>query len=312
MTEREAALSALRALARAQYHVVSRRQAREAGLDRWQIEAAVASGEWTWSTTRVLRLTGGRASYEQQCMTVVLHTGGVLGGESTMALCRIPGFPRRGPIHVVIRRGQRIHYSDAAVISQVRSLPDHHVMTIAGIPSVTPTRAIYDLAAEHHWAKVQRALKNTWRRKLTSGGLIHRMGPEWLKRGRPGTVAMRALLAVTPADYEMPDSNLEERFFSILEVAGFPPLKRQVNMGDDSRWIGRVDGRDPELPLIAEVDSETFHFAPIDGDDDAARDAAFGESGLTIVRFTENEIWHEPAVVVARWRQARAELSARS
>jgi very-short-patch-repair endonuclease len=305
-------LSALRALARAQYHVVSRKQARDAGLDRWQIDGAVASGEWEWATPRVLRLVGGRASYEQLCMIAVLHTAGVLGAESTLALCEIPGFARSAPIHIVIRRNERIHRIDGVVISQVRSLPDHHVMAINGIPSVTPTRAIYDLAAHHHWAKVQRVLKNTWRRKFTSGGLIHRMGPEWLKRGRPGTVAMRELLAITPVDYDLPDSNLEDRFFSILEDAGFPRLKRQVNMGDDSRWIGRVDGKDPELPLIGEVDSEMFHFAPIDGDDDAARDDAFEEAGSKVIRFTEHEVWHAPAVVVARWRAARAEVSDKS
>ena len=82
--------------------------------------------------------------------------------------------------------------------------------------------------------------------------------------------------------------------------------KRQANLGNDSRWIGRVDVKDPELSLIGEADSETFHFAPIDGDDDAARDEAFGEAGLEVVRFTEHEIWHEPRVVVARWRAARA------
>jgi very-short-patch-repair endonuclease len=78
-----------------------------------------------------------------------------------------------------------------------------------------------------------------------------------------------------------------------------------VNLGDDSRWIGRVDGLDPELPLVAEVDSERFHFAPIDGDEDAARDEALGTAGLTVVRFTESDVWHDPARVVRRWRDAR-------
>ncbi len=237
-------------------------------------------------------------------MIAVLDTGGVLSGESTLALCGIPGFAQKGPIHIALGRSAARH-SDVAVIHQFRSLPQHHLMTINRIASVSPTRALYDIAAHHDWRKVQRALKNTWRRRFTSGGLVHRMGPEWCRRGRPGTVAMRELLAVTPADYDLPDTNLEDRLFSTLEDAGFPRLKRQRNLGDDSRWIGRVDGKDPELPLVAEADSEMFHFAPIDGDDDAAREKAFGEVGIEVVRFTEHEIWHEPDVVVERWRQAR-------
>jgi very-short-patch-repair endonuclease len=296
----------LRRLARRQYHVISRSQARQQGANRKKIDALVASGEWDWVTSSVLRLVGGRGSFEQRCMIAVIHTGGVLCGETTLALCKVAGFSRRERIRVAIRRGDRVHALAGVVISQVRSLPEHHTMSIDGIASVTPTRAIYDLAARFHWERVRRALKSTWRKRFTSGGLLHRMGPEWLGRGRPGTVAMRELLAVTENDYRMPDTNLEDRLCTILEEAGFPRPTRQVNLGNDSRWIGRVDIKDPQLPLIGEADSETFHFAPIDGDDEAARDKAFGEAGFHVVRFTEHEIWHERAVVVQRWREARA------
>lgn len=299
-------ISALRALARSQYHVVSRAQVRKLGIDRWQLAAAVDRGEFEWTTTRVLRLVGGRRSYHQICMTAVLHTGGYLDAESALALCEIPGFTRRSPVHVAILRGKPTHRIDGVVIHEVRSLPSTHLMLINGIPSVTPTRAIYDLAARHHWEKVKRTIKNTWRRKKTSGGLIHRMGPEWLGRGRPGTVAMRELLAITPVDYDLPDSNLEDRLCSILEDAGFPRPKRQQNLGNDSRWIGRVDVKDPELPLIGEVQSEMFHFAAIDGDDDAVRAEAFREAGFDVVFFEESEVWHEPTVCIERWRTARA------
>ena len=300
----------MRALARSQYHVLARKQARELGVNRWQLRDAIATGEWEWATPRVLRLVGGDRSFDQLCMTAVLHTEGALCGEATLSLCRVPGWPRRGAVRIAILRGQPRYDCPGVVISEVRSLPAHHLMLINGIRSVTPTRAIYDLAARHHWDKVKRALNNTWRRKWTSGGLIHQMGPEWLGRGRAGTVAMRELLAVTPVDYQLPDSNLEDRLCSILEDAGFPRPKRQVNLGNDSRWIGRVDIKDPELPLTGEVDSEMFHFAPIDGDDDDMRDADFGDASFEVVRFKENEIWHEPAVCVERWRTARAKCQA--
>jgi very-short-patch-repair endonuclease len=303
--------STMRAVARSQYHVISRDQARAIGALRWHLADCVSSGEWEWATDRVLRLVGGRRSFEQRCITSVLHTGGCLCGESTLALCKIPGFGLSAPLHLAVRRGTRWHPLPKVVIHEVRSLPEHHLMVINGIRSVTPTRAIYDIAARHHWEKVRRTLMNTWRRKWTSGGLLHQMGPEWLGRGRAGTVAMRELLAVTADDYSLPDSNLEDRLCSIIEGAGFPRPKRQVNLGNDSRWIGRVDVKDPELSLIGEVDSETFHFAPIDGDDDAARDRAFGAAGFTVVRWTEHEIWHEPGLVVARWRDARAKCQAK-
>jgi very-short-patch-repair endonuclease len=301
---------ALRALGRTQYHVISRATARQLGANRKKVDALIAAGEWEAITDRVLRLVGGAASFEQRCMIAVLHTGGVLDAETTLALCDVPGYSRTRPIRVVVPRGTRHHPLPGVVISEVRSLPDHHVMLINSIPSVTPTRAIYDLAARFEWEKVRRTIKNTWRRRWTSGALIHQMGPAWLGRGRPGTVAMRELLAVTENDWRMPDTHLEDRLRAILEEAGFPPLQRQVNLGNDSRWIGRVDLKDPELPLVAEADSDTFHFAPIDGEDDDARDKAFGESGLQVVRFTEDEIWHQRQVVVDRWRNERRKCQA--
>ncbi len=301
----------MRALARSQYHLISRGQARGLGAQRGHLRDCVKSGEWEWATRRVLRLVGGRRSFHQLCMIAVLHTGGVLCGESTLALCAIPGWSRKKPLRLAVRRGTRWHPIEGVVISEVRSLPDTHLMAIDGIPSVTPTRAIYDLAARYSWERVKRALKNTWRRRWTSGGLIHQMGPEWLGRGRPGTVAMRELLAVTENDYALPDTNLEDRLCTILEDAGFPRPKRQANLGNDSRWIGRVDVKDPELPLIGEVDSEVFHFAPIDGDDDATRDEAFGDAGFDVVRFKESEVWHEPRACVQRWAEGRAKCQAK-
>lgn len=300
----------MRALARSQHHVIARTQAHQLGMSRWQLRDAVATGEWEWATSRVLRLVAANRSFEQLCMIAVLHTRGALCGETTLALCGVPGWPRRAPIRVVVRRGQPRYACPDVVITEVRSLPDHHLLLINGIRSVTPTRAIYDLAARHHWEKVHRALKNTWRRKWTSGGLIHQMGPEWLGRGRAGTVAMRHLLDITPVDYALPDSNLEDRACSIIEDAGFPRPKRQVNMGNDSRFIGRVDIKDPELPVSGEVDSEMFHFAPIDGDDDANRDDDFDGAKVIVVRFKEAEIWHEPQVCIERWRAARAKCQA--
>ena len=298
--------SALRALAAVQYHVVSRAQARRTlGANYRKLDRRVRAGDWEWVTPRVLRLVGTRTSFHQLCMIAVLHTGGVICGVTTLALCEIAGFGRRTPIHIAVGRDGARGVPDWIQVHQTRFLPAHHTMKINGVPSVTPTRALYDIAHDHDWERVKRALRNAWRKKLTSGAHLHYMGPEWFKRGRTGTVAMRHLLTVTPDEYKVPNTNLEDRLFSILEDAGFPRLKREVDMGSDSRWIGRVDGKDPELPLVAEVDSETFHFEPIDGDNDAARDEAFGQVGVEVVRFTEHEVWHEPRVVVERWREAR-------
>src|SRR3546814_8936301 len=84
------------------------------------------------------------------------------------------------------------------------------------------------------------------------------------QRGRPGIRTMRQVLATRGLDYVPPASNLEARFEQILLQAGDAPMRRQVDIGDGDRWIGRVDFRDAELPLIVEIQSERFHASLID------------------------------------------------
>lgn len=54
------------------------------------------------------------------------------------------------------------------------------------------------------------------------------------------------------------ESRNEDRLVEVLHEVGAAPLVPQVVVGDD-RQIGRTDFRDPDLPMVAEVNSLTFH-----------------------------------------------------
>jgi very-short-patch-repair endonuclease len=104
-----------------------------------------------------------------------------------------------------------------------------------------------------------------------------------------------------------PASNLERRFVDILERAGEPPMRRQVDSGGD-RWVGRVDFRDDRLPLVVEVQSETFHSALIDREHDAQRLADLRDAGFEVVEVTDEQVWHRPHEVLSTVREARRRL----
>ncbi len=301
----------IRSLAATQQQVVACAQVRALGASEGQLARRKRSPEWEMPTPRVLRLAGSPDTFEQQCMIAVLDTGGVISGETCLALFNVTGFARTGPIRVTRMRGGTRRQSSVAKIHEVKLLPDHHCLRVNGIPAVTPTRAIFDIAARRHWKRVQRTLNNAWRFGLTSGPRVYKMGTEWPKRGRTGSAAMRLLLKITPIDFQPTASNLEDRFLSILEDAGFPTPVKQADTGDDARWIGRVDFRDSEVPLIAEVNSDTFHTAPLDLEADERRYKDLTAAGFRVEPFTEHEVWHEPAVVRRRWGEARANLRAK-
>jgi hypothetical protein len=302
----------LRDVAATQHDVISRTQAHAQGAHRRQLRVLIDLGLWKEVTPRVLRRCGSRRTFQQRCMVAVLDTGGVICGETALALWRVPGFPRRAPIHVARLRGgtRRPSVLPGVVIAEPNLLPDDQCMRLDGIPIVSPARAIYDIAYWHHWEKVKRALTNAWSMGLTSGRRVHEVGKTWLKRGRAGSTAMRELLKVRPIDYQPPASNLELRFLDILERHGEPLPKRQVDLGDEVAWIGRVDCLCSDMPLVVEIQSDRFHVAPLDAAADAKRFADLERAGFSVLPITEHEVWHDQAEVLRKWQEARTNLRA--
>jgi very-short-patch-repair endonuclease len=74
-------------------------------------------------------------------------------------------------------------------------------------------------------------------------------------------------------------------------------VRRQVNLGSYTEWIGRTDAKVVDLPLIIEVDSIVHHMSPMDQARDAARDAEFREAGLEVVRIFDVEVYRRPWTV---------------
>lgn len=123
---------------------------------------------------------------------------------------------------------------------------------------------------------------------------------------RPEVRRLRALALARPVGYRPAGSNLERRFEWIIERAGDPSFERQVDVGDDRGWIGRVDFIDRRLRVIVEVQSARFHGGLVERERDAVRLDRLRQAGWIVVEVTDEEVWHRAPVVVARVRAARA------
>jgi very-short-patch-repair endonuclease len=137
------------------------------------------------------------------------------------------------------------------------------------------------------------------------------MAEQWCARGRRGSAFIHAYLEQHPIAWQPPASNLEDRFRRLITDAGLPEPRRQVNLGDLTTWIGRVDFLDPEVPLVGEIDSDLFHIAPLDAESDEAREARLEAAGFVVKRFKESDVWYHGREVVERWREARREAARR-
>jgi hypothetical protein len=212
------------------------------------------------------------------------------------------------PIHLSVPRGTRPRtIALDVIVHRPMYLPDHHLRDVNGLSFTTPTRTAADIAnlPTISVQRAQRVLETLWAARLTDRDRMRRMADEWCERGRKGSAFLHAYLDALPSDWLPPESNLERRFITIVTEAGLPAPRSQVNAGGEDDWFGRVDLLDPELPLIAEIDSDRFHVAPLDRAKDADRDDKAGHAGFEVERFTEFEVWHRPAETVERWRNAR-------
>ncbi|MGH9275226.1 MAG: hypothetical protein ACRDZU_11325 [Acidimicrobiales bacterium] len=247
--------------------------------------------------------------------------GAALSGSSAAAWWGIAG-NRFEPLHVVRNRDRSDTPARHDALHAPTLLPAHHVVVLDGIPTQVPARALFDIAgtvrrgADRPWfvKRMERMVDNAWSARLVSGITLHSMLDELAQRGRSGIQVMRQVLSTRGLDYIAPASNLEARVSAILAESGLPAMRRQVDTGDEHGWIGRVDLRATDLPLVLEVQSERFHSSLIDQQLDAYRIERLEQAGLVVVEVTDVQVWHRPHEVLEAVRDGRqrALLRARS
>lgn len=298
----------MRELARRQYSLVSRLQLTDIGFTPHGVLRAVRSGRLERISPRVFRVGGSADTPKQRAMAATLDiAGSAVALQSAAALWRLQGFALE-PIHVISTR--RPH-RDRARVGKMHSsvcLDESDVTAVSGIPVTTPLRTLQDLAPRLHCDRLSQVCDRMLGTRLVHLEMLHALADRLpASGGRPGTRAMRQLIAARPEGYRPPESGLERRFESILERAGEAPFERQVDLGDDDGWIGRVDYVDRRCRVIVEVQSALFHGGLLDRARDAERLARLRRAGWIVVEVTDTEVWHRPAIVVARIRYARSQ-----
>lgn len=107
---------------------------------------------------------------------------------------------------------------------------------------------------------------------------------------RRGAGRLRRLLDAQT--FSRSQTALERRFLPIARAAGLPMPGSQVRLG---RY--RVDFHWPELGLVVETDSLTYHRTVAQQTTDLKRDQTHARAGLRTIRFNHRQVFHQPSYV---------------
>ncbi len=296
----------MRALATVQEGVVGIDQLTCVGCDSDQWWRARRNGRWALLTPRVLRLDGAPETDGQRAHAAVLDAGAsaVLHGPSTLAWLGVRGFDL-GTLHVMRRRGTTSTPCTLATVHRLRQADERYLTSVRGVPTVTPIRAVWSEASrfsatelfERGLQRIGRVLDDLHRANLVTWSELAASVDHLGRRGRAGTRLMRELAAARPPGTSPTESRNEDRLEEILRTAGAAPLRRQRVVGGVAP-IGRTDHRDPDLPLVVEVNSLTFHTTPSDRLADERRYAHLVDAGFTVAVIWENDLWSRPSAAV--------------
>ncbi len=307
-------LEALAQRAAQQHGVITMHDAVGLGATASRARNELSRPEWERVGRSVWRVAGSPNTVEQRLMIALLSAGAgaVLSNETAAARYGVPGFEAERPIHVV--RGRSNSTTPPGVrVHRVRRMWTDEVTVLDGFPIVRPFRIPFELAdAGMAEGRVARLTDRLWADRLLTGAQLHRHFDERFNAGHPGRSTMKRILAARGTDWVPPASGLENRKLTTLERYELFGFERQVDLGDDLRWIGRVDFFHRSLKVVIEVQSDRHHLALSDVVADTARRQALEAAGFEVVEVWESEIWYKPEIWTGRVRAAIARARRRN
>lgn len=206
-------------------------------------------------------------------MAAVLAAGpeAVLSHRAAGALWRLVP-PETGPVDVTVPTSAGRRSRRALSIHRTSPFDARDITRHLNIPVTTPARTLVDLAALLPRRRLERAIDEAERLKLCD--LASLQAALEANRGRPGTAALAAVLAVHRIGSTLTRSELEERFLGLCRRHTLPQPEVNVRLLDyvvDFLW------RDANV--VVEVDGHQGHGTRRAFQEDRTRDARLTAAG---------------------------------
>jgi len=295
---------ALLDLAAEQRSCVADWQVRQLGASKTELARLKRSSRWEMAGDHVLVVAGAARDdlLETSAAVLAAGPGAVLAFEPGTALWGLPGFRLR-PAVIAQEAGHAWRRHPLGKVHDLVVVPERWVTWLHGIRVVRPELAAYQLCGVLNPIKAARTFDAFWARGLLTGASAKRCLDDLARRGRNGTAVYREIIKARGQNYVPPTTNLESRVKELADEAGIK-LRRQVNLGDDEQWAGRVDFIEDDVRLVIEIQSELHHASLSDAAADAIRRANLEAAGFHFLELWDTDIWTRPGWAVAAMRRA--------
>lgn len=211
-------------------------------------------------------------------------SGAQLSHRSGAALWGIAPHRDREPVDVTVPSGVARSRPGITVHRRALSGPRR----IAGIPVGDPISILIDLATCLADEELEDAVNEADRIGLVATDRLRsRLDESAPRRGRG-----RLCRLLDSQTFSRAQTKLERRFLPLARAAGLPKPNAQAHLNSY-----RVDFHWPELGLVVETDSLTYHRTAAQQAVDIRRDQAHLRAGLRTLRFTHSQVFFQPDYV---------------
>jgi hypothetical protein len=301
--DRRRADASIAAVAASQYGIFSRYQARESGLTDRQIRLRIASGRWDRLALHTFRIAGAPTSWRQRLLAACLAAGpgAAASHRSAGALHRHDGFPP-GIVEITVPHSRRDFRMAGVIVHSSSNWCDEDIAVVDGIPVSTTERTLCTLASVVSEAQVESALDSAERQSKVRRSDVIRTLNDVRERGRNGVASLARILDRRAELAGVPHSVLERRMLRLLERHGIPLPACQVPVRRPDGRMAYLDFAYRDLALGIEVDGNTAHATPAQRSADNVRANGIELRDIRLIRFTYEQVTHEPEMVAATVR----------
>ena len=258
--------------ARLKHGVLSRQDVVACGVSPQTVTRWARIGRLQMVLPGAFVLPGVPVSWKQRLLCALEWAGpeARISHRSAAALLELDGFPE-GVIEVTTTLKRKP--PDGLVVHRVRRMSPHDSTTVGPIRTSTPARIILDLGAVSSFDKVECAVEDILRRKLSSLAALHWELRTQGGQGVPGSGTMKRLLQVRPKGYAPTASRLELKIDRVLRSLVLLFYARQ-HVIETRLGERRPDFAFPDYKFAVEGDSYAHHSGRRAWERDNQRDRA--------------------------------------